>query len=199
MSTNNNTLAISLFSEILAADQMVRSRLSRVLPKGMEISHFSVLNHLTWHNGERSPAQLAETFNLTRGAMTNTLARLEWAGYVHIRPDWDDARRKMVAISPAGQRAREQALNSFAPLVSDVIEQLGEESVRATLPILSTILLKAHGTQLTMTSTDMELEMIATLPVAVEQEGKTTVSARKFLDICRALPSNATISFKAND
>jgi len=78
-------------------------------------------------------------------------------------------------------------------LVCSIVER------RATLPILSTILLKAHGTQLTMTSTDMELEMIATLPVAVEQEGKTTVSARKFLDICRALPSNATISFKAND
>lgn len=136
MSTEKNTLAISLFSEILAADQMVRNRLSRVLPKGMEISHFSVLNHLAWHEGERSPAQLAETFNVTRGAMTNTLSRLEWAGYVHIRPDWDDARRKMVAISPAGQRAREQALSSIAPLVSDVIDQLGEESVRATLPIL---------------------------------------------------------------
>ncbi len=136
MSTEKNTLAISLFSEILAADQMVRNRLSRVLPKGMEISHFSVLNHLAWHEGERSPAQLAETFNLTRGAMTNTLSRLEWAGYVHIRPDWDDARRKMVAISPAGLRAREQALSSIAPLVSDVIDQLGEESVRATLPIL---------------------------------------------------------------
>lgn len=136
MSTEKNTLAISLFSEILAADQMVRNRLSRVLPKGMEISHFSVLNHLAWHEGERSPAQLAETFNVTRGAMTNTLSRLEWAGYVHIRPDWDDARRKMVAISPAGLRAREQALSSIAPLVSDVIDQLGEESVRATLPIL---------------------------------------------------------------
>lgn len=136
MSTEKNTLAISLFSEILAADQMVRNRLSRVLPKGMEISHFSVLNHLAWHEGERSPAQLAETFNVTRGAMTNTLSRLEWAGYVHIRPDWDDARRKMVAISPAGRRAREQALSSIAPMVSDVIEQLGEDSVRATLPIL---------------------------------------------------------------
>ncbi|WP_223421813.1 MarR family winged helix-turn-helix transcriptional regulator [Tateyamaria pelophila] len=136
MSTEKNTLAISLFSEILAADQMVRNRLSRVLPKGMEISHFSVLNHLAWHEGERSPAQLAETFNITRGAMTNTLSRLEWAGYVHIRPDWDDARRKMVAISPAGRRAREQALSSIAPLVSDVIDQLGEDSVRATLPIL---------------------------------------------------------------
>lgn len=78
-------------------------------------------------------------------------------------------------------------------LVCSIVER------RATLPILSTILLRAHGNQLSMTSTDMELEMIATLPVAVEKEGKTTVSARKFLDICRALPANATISFQAKD
>ena len=78
-------------------------------------------------------------------------------------------------------------------LVCSIVER------RATLPILSNVLLRAHGNQLSMTSTDMELEMIATLPVAVEQEGKTTVSARKFLDIVRALPGNATISFNASD
>ena len=136
MSTERNALAISLFSEVLAADQMVRYRLSRVLPKGMEISHFSVLNHLVWLDQERSPAQLAETFNITRGAMTNTLNRLEWAGYVHIRPDWDDARRKMVAISPAGRRAREQALSAIAPMIAEVIDTLGEDRVKETLPIL---------------------------------------------------------------
>lgn len=136
MSTEKNALAISLFSEVLAADQMVRYRLGRVLPKGMEISHFSVLNHLVWHESERSPAQLAETFNVTRGAMTNTLTRLEWAGYVHIRPDWDDARRKMVAISPAGRRAREQALSAIAPMVTEVIDKLGTDRVKETLPIL---------------------------------------------------------------
>ena len=136
MSTDKNALAISLFSEILAADQKVRYRLTSVLPKGMEISHFSILNHLAWHEGERSPAQLAETFNVTRGAITNTLGKLEWAGYTHIRPDWDDARRKMVAISPAGRQARDEALNAIAPIVDNVIEQLGEEGVRAALPIL---------------------------------------------------------------
>lgn len=78
-------------------------------------------------------------------------------------------------------------------LICSIVER------RATLPILSTILLHAHGDQLSMTSTDMELEMIVTLSVTVEQEGKIAVSARKFLDICRALPSNATISFKAQD
>lgn len=136
MAQDANTLAISLFSEILAADQLVRHRVTRALPKGMEISHFSVLNHLSGYGGERTPAQLAEAFNVTRGAMTNTLSKLEWAGYVHIRPDWDDARRKLVAISPAGRRAREQALSALSPMVSDVIEALGEDQVREALPVL---------------------------------------------------------------
>lgn len=139
MSNETQSLAISLFSEILAADQLVRNRLSRVLPKGMEISHFSVLNHLAWHEGERTPAQLAEAFNVTRGAMTNTLSKLDWAGFIHIRPDWDDARRKLVSISPAGSKAREQALSAVAPMVSDVIQALGEDQVRSTVPVLRSL------------------------------------------------------------
>ncbi|AFJ02995.1 DNA polymerase III beta subunit [Methylophaga frappieri] len=78
-------------------------------------------------------------------------------------------------------------------LVCSIVER------RSTLPILSNILLKAQADKLTMTSTDMELEMIATLPVAADEAGETTVSARKLLDIVRALPGSATISFKAKD
>ena len=114
----------------------MRNRLTRALPKGMEISHFSVLNNLAWHDGEKTPAQLAETFNVTRGAMTNTLNKLVWAGYVHIRPDWDDARRKMVAISPSGRQARDAAMAAITPMVSDLIRDLGEDRVRASLPVL---------------------------------------------------------------
>lgn len=136
MADDTNALAIALFSEVLTADQMVRNRLSKVLPKGMEISHFSVLNHLISVGGERSPAQLARTFHVTRGAMTNTLSRLEWAGYVHIRPDWDDARRKMVAISPAGRSARNHAVDSLAPVINEVVGELGAEKVRMVLPVL---------------------------------------------------------------
>lgn len=136
MSDDSNTLAILLFSEILGTDQILRSRLSKVLPKGMEISHFSVLNHLAWRDVERTPAQLAETFHVTRGAMTNTLTKLQWAGYIHIRPDWDDARRKIVNISPAGRLARETALSAIAPMITKVVEDLGEDNARAALPIL---------------------------------------------------------------
>lgn len=142
MTDEANALAAALFSEVLSADQLLRNRLGKVLPKGMELSHFSVLNHLAFIADERTPAQLAQTFHVTRGAMTNTLNKLEWAGYVHIRPDWDDARRKMVAISPAGMRAREQALASITPLVNDVVGNLGLEKVRTVLPVLRELRLK---------------------------------------------------------
>ncbi|MGR3320505.1 MAG: MarR family winged helix-turn-helix transcriptional regulator [Pseudooceanicola sp.] len=135
MNDSANSLAVTLFSEILTADQLVRNRLTRVLPKGMEISHFSVLNHLS-RSGERTPAQLARAFHVTRGAMTNTLNRLEWQGYVHIRPDWDDARRKLVAISPAGKLARDTALSGITPMVHELVGEMGEDRVRAALPIL---------------------------------------------------------------
>lgn len=145
MTDASNPLAVALVSEILTADQLLRNRLGRVLPKGMEMSHFSVLNHLVFVAAERSPAQLARSFHVTRGAMTNTLKRLEWAGYVHIRPDWDDARRKMVAISPAGRRARDQAIAALTPMLNQVVGDLGEQKVRAALPVLRELRLRLEA------------------------------------------------------
>lgn len=136
MTDTSDPLAVSLFSEIFTVDQLARSRLSKALPKGMEISHFSVLNHLARAQDERSPAQLARSFNVTRGAMTNTLTKLEWAGHVHIRPDWDDARRKFVSISPSGLQARDAALQAIAPLIHEAVEAIGADKVRAVLPVL---------------------------------------------------------------
>ena len=136
MDSQTNNLAVTLFSEILTVDQLARANVARVLPKGMELSHFSVLNHLAHSGVERTPAQLAKTFHLTRGAMTNTLGKLEWAGWVHIRPDWDDARRKMVAISPAGMQARDAALAAMTPVIAGLVERVGAEKVRSVLPVL---------------------------------------------------------------
>ncbi|MBU2936117.1 MULTISPECIES: MarR family winged helix-turn-helix transcriptional regulator [Pacificibacter] len=135
-STGTDSLAVALFSEIFMADQLARNRLTKALPKGMEISHFSVLNHLARSGEERSPAQLARAFHVTRGAMTNTLNKLEWAGHIHIRPDWDDARRKFVSISPAGKAARDAALAAITPILNQVVESIGQDKVKNALPVL---------------------------------------------------------------
>ena len=143
--TQSDSLAITLFSEILMVDQLARSAVAKALPKGMELSHFSVLNHLARTTTERTPAQLAKTFHLTRGAMTNTLGKLEWAGWVHIRPDWDDARRKLVSISPSGLVARDAAVAIITPLIADVVAKVGADRVRAALPVLREMRIELSG------------------------------------------------------
>ena len=134
--SNENSLAVPLFGEILALDQLVRNRLAKVLPKGMELSHFSVLNQLSHTKIERTPAQIAKSFRVTRGAITNTLNKLELSGYIHVRPDWEDARRKMVSISPAGMAARNNALTAVTPIIEDLARDMGEERLKAIVPIL---------------------------------------------------------------
>ena len=133
---SENSLEVSLFGEILALDQLVRNRLAKVLPKGMELSHFSVLNQLSHTKTERTPAQIAKSFRVTRGAITNTINKLELSGYIHVRPDWDDARRKMVSISPAGIVARNNALTAVTPIINELVSEMGEERLKAIVPIL---------------------------------------------------------------
>lgn len=136
MSGRGEEVAIALFGELFMADQLARARIGKALPRGMQLSHFAVLNHLARTADERTPAQLARAFHVTRGAMTNTLNRLEWAGHVHIRPDWDDARRKFVSISPAGRAARDAAVQAVAPMLGATVADLGEDRVRAALSVL---------------------------------------------------------------
>ncbi len=134
--SERDPVVITLFSEIVMVETLARSRLARVLPRGMELSHFMVLNHFARLGGEKTPAQLAGVFHVTRGAMSNTVGRLDAAGYVHIRPDWEDGRRKWISISPAGLAARNRAIVAISPVFDDVVAGVGLERMRTALPVL---------------------------------------------------------------
>ncbi|MBU2897599.1 DNA polymerase III subunit beta [Vibrio hepatarius] len=67
---------------------------------------------------------------------------------------------------------------------------------RPTLPILGNLLLKVESNMLSMTATDLEVELISRVTLEGDFEaGSVTVPSRKFLDICRGLPDNAVITF----
>ena len=60
---------------------------------------------------------------------------------------------------------------------------------RPTLPILGNLLLQVADGTLSLTGTDLEMEMVARVALVQPHEpGATTVPARKFFDICRGLP-----------
>ena len=96
-----------MFTEIKIIEQLANQRIQRALPDGLQVSHFAVLNHFSHLGGEKTPAQLAKVFQVTKGAMTNTVARLEAMGCVEVRPDGADGRKKLVSLTAEGRRVRE--------------------------------------------------------------------------------------------
>jgi DNA polymerase-3 subunit beta len=65
---------------------------------------------------------------------------------------------------------------------------------RQTLPVLANLLVKVEGNDLSLTGTDLEVEMVARAQVEDGQSGETTIPARKFFEIARALPDGAKIT-----
>jgi len=75
---------------------------------------------------------------------------------------------------------------------------IGVVERRQTMPILSNVLLVAKDNGLAVTATDLEVELVADAEVAVETGGEITVSGRKLLDICRALPEGSDVDISVN-
>jgi DNA polymerase-3 subunit beta len=87
-----------------------------------------------------------------------------------------------------------EALLKPLQLVAGVVER------RQTLPVLSNVLLVVDGNTLSMTGTDLEVELVGRIQLEEAAEaGEITVPARKLMDICKSLPDDAALSFKLED
>jgi DNA polymerase-3 subunit beta len=87
-----------------------------------------------------------------------------------------------------------EALLKPLQLVAGVVER------RQTLPVLSNVLLVVEGQQLSLTGTDLEVELVGRVTLDEPAEpGEITVPARKLMDICKSLPNDALIDIRVDD
>ncbi len=87
-----------------------------------------------------------------------------------------------------------EALLKPLQLVAGVVER------RQTLPVLSNVLLVVEGQQLSLTGTDLEVELVGRVQLEEPAEpGSITVPARKLMDICKSLPNDALIDIKVDE
>ena len=82
---------------------------------------------------------------------------------------------------------REQIL---APLQSVI----GVVERRQTMPVLSNVLLAARNNRISITGTDLEVELVASADATVQQPGDVTVPGRKLFDIFKALPDKTPVT-----
>lgn len=83
---------------------------------------------------------------------------------------------------------------SRSTLLKPVQAVIGVVERRQTMPILANLLLVAKGNELSVTATDLEVELVAKVGIEkISAPGEITVPGRKLLDICRSLPDEASI------
>lgn len=65
---------------------------------------------------------------------------------------------------------------------------------KQTMPVLSNVLVKVENNELTLTGSDLEIEIITKLKIEDKfDSGEVTIPARKLLDICKSLPSDSSV------
>ncbi len=125
----------ALLNEIGIIEQLARHRFEAAQPDGLRLSHFALLNHLIRVGDGATPARIARAFQLTKGAITNTVQRLEEAGLVRVEPDPEDGRGRRIWLTPAGRARRQAAVRgateAFAGLLADLPPGLEEQVLPA--------------------------------------------------------------------
>ena len=111
----------------------------RLIPGGLHLSHFIVLNHLVRVGDGRTPLQIATALQVTKATMTHTLGVLVRHGFVEVAPNPDDGRSKLVRLTSVGRSFRDEAIASLAPAFGFVAEALTPEEIAAVLPVLEKV------------------------------------------------------------
>ena len=136
-SPSNGALLFSVFTEISIIEHLARNRLERALPDGLRMSHFGVLNHMVRLGDNQTPVELARAFQVVKGAMTNTLQKLEVRGLVELQPDSVDGRSKRVTLTPEGRRVREEAVTIALKIFEDLAGSNLSERLKEAVPALT--------------------------------------------------------------
>lgn len=85
-----------------------------------------------------------------------------------------------------------EALLKPLSLITNVVER------RHTMPILTNVLIQAENNTITLTATDLEVELRTQISGVAGDTGEFTVPARKLFDICRALPAASNIKLRTD-
>ena len=141
---SRHPVAFDFFLEVAVIDQLVSTEMERVLPEGLTMSSFSLLNHLITRGGSDSPARLALALQVTKGAVTALLKRLEARRLIHLSADPRDGRAKIVTLTEEGRRRRDEAVAALDPLLETFLADFPETDLANALPLLRRVRLNLN-------------------------------------------------------
>ena len=126
-------LLFTYFNELNIISQLSSGIFERTLPDGLTVSQFSVLNWFVRVDDVATPGRLSTAFQVTKGAMTNTLKKLKEKQLVTVDQDEASGRRKIVRMTKRGRKVRDQAISTIYPLLAEFADEFDIAEIRQQL------------------------------------------------------------------
>jgi DNA-binding MarR family transcriptional regulator len=131
--------AYTFFNEVGIISQLASNQMQRAMPHELTLSQFSVLNWFARVDDVATPGRLSSAFQVTKGAMTNTLHKLADKGLIKVVPDPDSGRRKIVRMTRKGHRARADAIASTHPQLEEFLSEFAGSKFEAGLEFMQRV------------------------------------------------------------
>ena len=127
---------VQVFDEISMIEYGVRNAITRALPVGLTYPQYEVLNLIARKGDDLTPNGIAVALQMTPGAITNTLQRLEAQRLVTVEPCGADRRKKRVRLTPGGRDAYARSMAAIRPKVEKLRDGFTQKEFREALPFL---------------------------------------------------------------
>jgi DNA-binding MarR family transcriptional regulator len=127
---------IQVFTEIGIIEHLMRMAVAKSLPDGMTYAQWELLVHFSRAGDGETPAQIARALQVTKGAVTNTLQRMEAMGVVEIRADDHDGRKKRVMVTRQGAATFTEMLRRVRPHLDQLRGGFTDAEFVEALPFL---------------------------------------------------------------
>jgi len=127
---------IQVFTEIAIIEHLMRSAVAKSLPSGMTYSQWEVLVHFSRTGDGQTPAQLARALQVTKGAITNTLQRMQALDLVEISADAHDGRKKRIKVTRKGAGCYTEMLRMVRPHLDQLRGGFTDAEFETALPFL---------------------------------------------------------------
>jgi DNA-binding MarR family transcriptional regulator len=137
-------LSFKVLNEIGIINQLATNRFEGVMPHGMTISQFQVLNHFVRLGGQRQDGEayeknlgaLGRAFQVSKATISGVVANLERKGFVSLRADPSDGRGRLVAITEKGKSAHQDCISAIAPHLALMTQHIPPGLLENALPAL---------------------------------------------------------------
>ena len=129
----------NLFNEINIIAQLSSNLLNRVLPEGLSVAHFSILNHMVRCGDGCTPVELASALQVTKATMSHSIDVLSRRHFIRVERHPEDGRSKLIFLTKAGRSFRERAVMEATAALSEIAGQFDRKTLQQLLPQLVTI------------------------------------------------------------